>query len=206
MQLQERSVEDWSAVIGDLTNKKQAAHEHLEQLRAQKRDLALEASLGSTDARKALKQINEKLSLLALEGDDWDAALAQAQSQKQQAEQAEAANAERERQAHITENIQLYLVECAAIDALLKKLAERFAAAKHVLDLAESHMNPSERAPIQQLPGRTKFPGTLAAAFFGIGEYIELGQSSMHILHRKELSTYCSSFVDRWIAKSDSTD
>ena len=204
MQLQERSVEDWSAVIGDLTNKKQAAHEHLEQLRAQKRDLALEASLGSTDARKALKQINEKLSLLALEGDDWDAALAQAQSQKQQAEQAEAANAERERQEQITVNLEQYVAEVRKIDALMQELATRFGAARRALEFAEEKMDAMERRPVQQL--KTTFGPTAAAAYFGLGNFLSLGSESSYPQHRKPLAQFVSGFVDRWVAKSESTD
>lgn len=102
MQITENTVNGWSGVIADLTAKRQAAREHLEQLRAQKRDRALEAAMGGGDAKRRLETINAELTKLAFEVDDWDVAVSQAEAEKCKAEAQEAGAAERARQERLS--------------------------------------------------------------------------------------------------------
>lgn len=186
----------WAEVIADLAAKRQAAREHTERLRAQKQELALEAAMGGTDAKKRLATINTELAKLSLESGDWDAAIAQAETAKVNAERAEAERAARDRHRQIGGHLEAYRAEVREIDAGLAALVERFQSAKQALDAAEALMIGTESAPIQQL--RTTFGPTLAAAHAGLGRFIELGSASQHIRHRQPLSQFAAAFTDRW--------
>jgi hypothetical protein len=186
----------WEGILADLAVKRQAARDHAEQLRAQKQELALEAALGGGDARKRLEKINGELAKLALEGDDWSAAITQAEQAKRQAECAEAEAAECDRREQIGAALKHYLAEVREIDVGFAMLAAHFAAAKQSLDMAEGLMTGTEGQPLQQL--RSKWGATLAAAFAGLGKYIELGPASMHTQHRQPLAQFAASFTDRW--------
>jgi hypothetical protein len=199
MELQTQTAEQWVGVLADLETKRQAALDHAEQLRAQKRDLALEAAMGSGEAKKQLGKINSEITRLALEGDDFDAAISQAESQLSLARQAEADAAEQERQSQIAASLELYFAEVQGIDAALASLVAQFAAAKAHLDTAEDLMTGQERTPVQQL--YSTWGPTLAAAHYGLGQFIELGQSSSHIIHRAPLAKFAMSFIDRWMAE-----
>ena len=56
----------WEGVLADLAVKQQASRDHTERLRIQKQELALEAALGGSDARRRLEKINAELARLAL--------------------------------------------------------------------------------------------------------------------------------------------
>lgn len=196
MQLQQ-TTEQWAGVIADLTTKRQAAVDHLSQLREEKRDLALESAMGSGEAKKQLAKINVELARLALEGDDWDAAVSQAEASKRRAEQVAADVAEQARQEQISSALEKYLTEVRGIDAALEALAAKFAAARTHLDAADALMDGRERQPTQQL--RSLFGATLACAHFGLGESIQLGPQAAHVIHRQPLTRYAMGFIDRWL-------
>src|ERR1017187_3112951 len=187
----------WEAVIADLAAKRQAARDHTERLRTQKQELALEAAMGGTDARKRLAAINAELAKLTLEADDWDSAITQAEHAKLQAERAESEAADRDRHQQIGAHLEAYLAEVREIDSGIAALVERFQSAKQALDAAEALMVGTEAAPIQQL--RTTFGPTLAAAHAGLGRHGELGSASQHIRHRQPLSQFVLPFTDRWM-------
>jgi DNA repair exonuclease SbcCD ATPase subunit len=196
VQLTANTVNGWSGVLADLAAKQQAAREHTERLRTQKQALALEAAMGSPDARKRLAQINQELAKLALESTDLDAALTQAEQSRLQAEAEQAEQAERARNKQITVHLEQYLKEVREIDKDFAQLASHFLAAKSAQDAAEALMTREERTPLQQL--RSKFGPTLAAAHVGLGNHIELGPASMHIPHRQPLAAFAAPFTDRW--------
>lgn len=190
------TVQGWSGVLADLTAKRQSARDHLEQLRAQKKDLALEAAMGSTDAKRKLDKTNAELNKLAFELDDSDMAIAQAEAQKQQAEAVEATTAEQQRREQIAVNLGQYFVAVQEIDDGLRLLAARFAVARQHLDRAEVLMIGQERAPFVQL--RSLWGATLAAAHFGLGDHIQLGDRAANYAHRQPLASYAAPFVKDW--------
>jgi len=195
--MQEQTVEQWSGVLADLAAKRQQAQEHVARLRAEKQNLALEAAMGGGDAQKKLAKVNAELARLDLEGDDWDAAIAQAEQAKRKAEQAAADSAERDRRARIGTALTTYMQSVADIDAAMQILSQRFGEAAQSLDRAEALMNGPERAPVQQL--QSLWGATLAAANCGLGAFIALGQESSHLVHRQPLAAYIKPFVDPWI-------
>lgn len=197
MQLQEQTTREWAGVIADLTTKRQAAVDETTRLRDEKKALALEAAMGGGDAQKRLKVVNTELATAALKVDDWDQAVLQAQAQLSQAEEAAAAAREQARQEKISDALADYFAVVHEIDAGLVSLAERFAAAKGHLDVAEALMNGPERQPVQQL--RTQWGATQAAAFFGLDQSIELGPAAGHVTYRQPLAKYVFSFIDRWV-------
>jgi hypothetical protein len=71
LQLQDNSVDGWAAVIKDLTSKRQSLLQALEQLRAQKRDLALEASMGSDSAEKQSAKLSAEIATMSLQVDEY---------------------------------------------------------------------------------------------------------------------------------------
>jgi DNA repair exonuclease SbcCD ATPase subunit len=188
MQLTENTVDGWSGVLTDLAAKRQAARDRTERLRTQKQELALEAAMGGTDAKKRLKEINGELAKADLEAADWTSAIAQAEQSKRQAERAEAETADRVRHEQIAAHLEAYLKDVREIDAGLAALVEHFQSAKQSLDAAEALMVGSEGTPIQQL--RSAFGPTLAAAHAGLGKFIELGASAGHIQHRQPLERF----------------
>jgi len=197
MQLTENTPAQWETVIADLTAKRQSTLQHLEQLRAERKTLALDASLGDEAATKRLKTLNADINRLALEVDQFDTALAEAASGKRKAQAAADVEAELARQAQIGQHLQKYYVEVEKIDDGLRQLAEHFTQAKRHLDVAENLMNAAERTPTQQL--RSLWGPTLAAAHFGLGEFVGLGQLAMHTAHRKPFADYAIGFIDRWV-------
>ena len=100
-QLVENTPSQWQTVIADLTTKQQAAREHIESLRKQKQELALEAAMGGSDAKKKLDKANGELARLTLESDDWDSAIATARSRLADSQASVAAEAERARRSEI---------------------------------------------------------------------------------------------------------
>jgi hypothetical protein len=48
----------WESVIADLAARQQGAREHVERRREEKRELTLEAALGSVDAERRLAKVN----------------------------------------------------------------------------------------------------------------------------------------------------
>jgi hypothetical protein len=75
MQTVENTPDGWSGVITELESKHASAMTHIEQLRQQKHELALDASLGSEEARKRLSKINGELNRLSLDIDDPNTAI-----------------------------------------------------------------------------------------------------------------------------------
>ena len=67
MQTVENTPTCWSEVIAELEQKHASAMTHIEQLRAQKHELALDASLGSEHAKKCLTRVNGELTWLSYE-------------------------------------------------------------------------------------------------------------------------------------------
>jgi chromosome segregation ATPase len=197
MQVAENTVEGWGGVIADLAAKRQAAEENVGRLRAQKQELALEAAMGSGDAKKRLAAVNAELTRAAFEMDDLETALARAEGEKQTAGQVEAADAERQRKARIGESLKQYLAAVLEIDDALQLAATRFTAARQTLDTAESLMTAPECQPLQQL--RSQWGPTLAAAHYGLGEFIELGRASAHTPHRQRLEAFTVPFVEPWL-------
>jgi chromosome segregation ATPase len=192
-----KPAQEWEGVIADLAAKQQASQEHNERLRTQKQELALEAAMGSTDAKKRLKEINAELAKLALEGDDFDAAIRQAESAWTNAEHAEAEAAEHDRRAKIGESMKCYRDSVSRIDAGLAALVEHFKAATANLDAAEALMTATESQYIRQL--RTVFGPTLAASHFGLGRFLELGPTARHIQDRQPLEAYARPRISGWV-------
>jgi len=198
MQLQETTTVQWESVIADLTAKRQSALTQLEQLRAEKRTLALDAAMGNEEAKHRLSEVNAEINRLALEVDDFDIALQRANSEKQKAADHAAIEAEQKRQRELQEAVRQYYSHVKEIDELLQTLANRFATAKEALHRAEAFMNSEERVPIQQL--HSLWGATLACAFYGLDRSISFGREAQHVIHRQPLARYTFSFVNRWIA------
>jgi chromosome segregation ATPase len=131
--IHENTIDDWSGVVADLTAKRQAAHEHLQQLRAQKRELALEAAMGGGEAKKRLERTNAELSKLAFEIDDWDVAIVQAQAEKEQAEKSLAEVAEQARQKELSMLALAAVRHAAEYTASLRQAVKAGAALKMVV-------------------------------------------------------------------------
>jgi hypothetical protein len=197
MQSAEKTVSSWNSVIADVAVKRQNTNERIEHLRKEKQCLALESAMGSTDAEARLAKINTELTRLAFEVDEFDMALKQAEAERQRAEQAEAAAAERGRQSTVRNDIEQYFAEVRAIDDALAGIVSHFRAAREILQRAESRMTSEERTPLSQL--RSDFGATLAAAHYGLSEFIELGRGAAYTAHRQPFQKYALGFVDRWI-------
>ena len=65
----------------------------------------------------------------------------------------------------------------------MRLLASRITAARQMRDRAEALMSAQERVPVPQL--RSLFGGTLAAAHYGLGDFLQLGQQSTYVTHRQ---------------------
>lgn len=192
----------WNSVISDLTAKRQTMLDHLERLRQQKRELALEAAMGGAEARKKLAKVNAELSQTTLELDALESAGAEAESRREEAEQSEAETAEHQRQQRVTESLAAFAEAVNSIDDGLRALVSKFAKAKQHLDRAEVLMNGQERLPFQQV--RSQWGATLAAAHCGLGDYISLGRESMHVgAHGKSLAEYVTPYLEPWLGATD---
>jgi hypothetical protein len=199
--LTEQTVDGWSGVITDLTAKRQNHIERLTKLRQQKADISLEAAMGSPAAKTKLTKINEELHHLMIQAEDFDSAIAHAEAKKHAAENAEADTAEQERQARITESLVRFNDHVQQIDLFMQDLVNHLSAAMQELERAEVDMTADERTPMQMLHG--EWGPTLAAAHYGLGTYIQLGDRSMHIQHRKPLEQFVRSFIERWLPKKE---
>ena len=153
--------------------------------------------MGGVEARKRLEKVNTELAKLALESNDWDAAIRQAETAQVKAAATEAEAAEHDRRAKIGVAMERYSGEVLKIDRALAALVEHFIAATANLDAAEALMTATESQYIRQL--RTVFGPTLAAAHFGLGRYIELGATARHIQDRQPLEEYARPRVSGWV-------
>ena len=138
MQIVETTPEGWAQAIAELEQKHASAMTQVEQPRAQKQELALDAGLGSEDAGKCLTKINGDLNKISLEIDDLNTALASARDQQKAAEKTASAEAELARQKQIGEALEQFYATAKEIDDSLRILASRCAAARQQLDRAES--------------------------------------------------------------------
>lgn len=132
MQL-ENTPTQWDSVVADLAAKRQSTESRLKELRAEKRSLALDAAMGSDDARKRLSKINTDLNRLALEIDEIEMALQGATSEKENADSAASVAAEAERQEQIREALRSYLEEVRNIDDALRLVAAARTAERYAL-------------------------------------------------------------------------
>jgi len=190
----------WSGLIAHLTAKRQSAAEHIEQLRTQKRELALEAAMGSADAKKRLKEINTELARVALDVDDFDMALKQAEAGRGQAEQAAAEAAQREREAEMGKLAR----------QLLKKAAEYTAAAGAMCDAAEgvktlAHAmialaKPEEMAGLNRL--LEPAPYMRAAEHAGLRDHLEFRPYPGPREHVVALEEELALHLSRWITNA----
>jgi hypothetical protein len=201
MPVTDTSPAGWAVVIAELEGKHQSAQDHLQQLRAQKHELALDASTGGEEARKRLNRVNADLAKLSLEIDDLSMAIRAAQDQKKSAEDAVSAENEKQRQ----QNIATSMAQCHAwsqrVDEIMRDLASAFSEVRANLNEAEILMNDRERVPVQQL--RTLFGPTLACAFYGLGDFIQLGQQATYITHRQPYARFVMGLIDRWIQRGE---
>jgi hypothetical protein len=141
MQLAENTPAQWESVIADLTAKRQSTLAHLEQLRAEKRSLALDAALGNEEAQKRSQKLSADINKLSLEVDEIGMALTQANGEKTRAESEARQLAERQRQEQLRLAVVAYFREVQKIDTALEKLAQRFQSTKGKLRAAEELMD-----------------------------------------------------------------
>ena len=58
-------------------------------------------------------------------------------------------------------------------------------------------MDSQERVPVQQL--RTFWGCTLAAAHYGLGDWLRLGSEAQHVIHRQPYQKFVLGLIDRWV-------
>jgi hypothetical protein len=185
-------IDRWAGVINQLSAKRVEAQQTLETLRTEKRELALEASLGSEPARQRSQLLSAEINRIALEIDEYGQAIQQASANKQTAQNQAAADAENQRQEKLTHLVRQYFNLVTKCDATCIKLVQQFQAAREKLQQCESKMNAQQRVPIQQL--YSLWGATNAAAHHGLGKFLELGPSAGHLIHRKPLLGLCLVF------------
>jgi len=195
------TVSGWGGVIAELMGKRQTSQEHLERLRKQKRDLALEAALGNTDAQKRLIKINAELAQTAAQGNDWDAAIQQAETRRGEAHKSEAETAEAERKAKIGSHLASYFGHVQRIDKLLAEIAAECKAAWGDLSSTQPLLTDSERPRLRQC--FSKFGLTLAMAHFGLDAFSEIAVVSGFRIHRKPLSEQVGPMVHGWLQQTE---
>lgn len=156
------TIEGWQQVITDLASKRQAAQDHAERLRGEKRGLALEAVMGSAEAKKRLDKINNDLGRFEREAEDWDAAIARAEGEKQKASEIATAKAEEARQAELRKLAAVAFQHAREFDTAAHKAAEAGAKVKAALQAIEQSTRPDERQGFAQFVG---------PPFIGCGSY-----------------------------------
>ena len=185
----------WAGVIADLQSKQQAAREHAEQLQAQKRALALESAMGSPEAKKQLTKINGELTRMALEGEDWTAALSQAEASRQLAEQTEKDAAERERQAELSA---LAATVINHASAALQQAVKAGAALKLVIQNMINRANTSEQPNLDRILQRSCY--MRAAQFAGLQSFVEFqgypGPKDQVVALETEIGVYLGKWLN----------
>jgi len=188
---------NWGGIIDDLTTKRQAAHRHLEQLRAQKRELALEAAMGGGDAKKRLEKTNAELSKLAFEIDDWDVAITQAQAAKEQAEKSAAEAAERARQEELSVLAATAVRHAAEFSASLRQAVKVGATLKMVIANMLGRATPDERPYLSRLLEAGPF--MRAAEHAGLKAHMEFQGYPGPRDHVVALEDALAILLDRWL-------
>ncbi len=206
---QQPAIEDnkptrWERVITDLAAKRLTTRDSLGQLRAQKRDLVLEAAMGGRDAKKRLESVNAELSKLAFEIDDWDVALSQAEQAKRQAEQFAAETAERARLEEMSRLAAAVMRHAAEFTDAIRQAVK----AGSVLKMAVANMlaraTPEERPQLNRLLE----PGSYmrGAEFAGLRSHLEFASYAGPKAHVVALEDALSIFLGRWLQPADSQD
>lgn len=201
-ELAENAPARWESIITDLTAKQQTAREHVEQLRTQKRDLALEAAMGGADARKKLEKANAELARLTLESDDWDAAIAQAQRHLADAREAEAAEAEKKRKAEMRALASTVVRHAEEFTSSLRQATKAGEALKLVIRNMIARANPQERVHLDQLL-QTGGPYMRAAEHAGLRAHIEFMGYPGPREHILALEDAISIHLGGWLIKEE---
>jgi len=191
------TVEGWAGVIADLQSKQQAAREHAEQLQAQKHALALESAMGSPEAKKALTKINAELSRLALEGDDWHAALTQAEASKKLAEQAEAETADRQRQAELSKLATTVIGHAAAYTKALREAVDAGERLKQTIRQMIPLARPDEMANLNRILEAGCW--MRCAQFAGLRTHIDFRPYVGPAEHLGPLETELAVYLGKWL-------
>jgi hypothetical protein len=197
MQQENRTAAQWEEIIGNLSSRGRNADAEVVALASEGDQLSLDAELGVGDTAQRLKKLRaEQLEKLVC-ASNLQAALEAAKQRHAEALEREAAEAEKKRQEQLPAASKQLMEAARLIDDSLRALAARFAAFRQALDRLEAVASGSERQALQQV--RSLFGPTLACAYHGLHEFVELGPRAGHIPHRKPLADYVQTFVAAWI-------
>ena len=203
MQPRENTPARWESVIADLSVKASRYETEITELTTNRDALALDAELNINGASQKLQKLQADIASKQSASSTIHIAIEQAQSKLANARKVEAEAAEQERQRQLAMLLGEFVESVQRTDALLERLSEQFQASRARLDEAMALMTPAESAPFQQL--RSQFAPTLAASYYGLGDFVQLGPLAGHIQHRQKFEQFVSGFVDRWIPKPDTS-
>jgi seryl-tRNA synthetase len=193
----ENTVTGWSAVISELSAKQQAANQHNERLRTEKRELALEAAMGSSDAKKRLDKLNAELTKLAFECDDFQVAIAQAQDAKLKATQAEKDAVELQRISDLSKLATVAIELAEEFTAGLAQAAKAGAAVKVVTREMLQHATLGERPNLERILQTGIY--MRAAEHAGLRAHLDLAPYAGPKDHLVPLEDAISTFLGRWL-------
>jgi hypothetical protein len=197
----ENTSQRWESVIKDLTGRQRAISDHTERLRAQKRDLVLDAALGSADAKKKLEKINAELTRSAFEVDEWNEAIVQAQVQLEAAGKAEAEAAIRARHKELAALALVAVHHARTYTAALKQAATAADVLKRVVENMKSVAAPEERQGLDHLLGTGPF--MRAAEYAGLRHHIEFAAYPGPQSHVGAMEDELTAHLERWLTSAD---
>jgi hypothetical protein len=187
------SAQDWQEVIAELQQKIDTARQELTELEAEQASMSLDSELGSKEAQLRVAQLTKEIAKLQSSAGITLAAVVHANARLQEDQAREAQEKETQRRQAIQAGMREYMTAVRTIDQNLMNLCHSFTQAKEILQRATGLMTLTERPPFTQL--QTLWGATLAAAHFGLGEFISLGPEAQHHRHRQSLEDYTATFT-----------
>jgi hypothetical protein len=191
------TTDGWAGVIANLREKQQAAQKHTEELQAQKHSLALEAAMGSPEARKQLAKINVELSRLSLEAEDWHAAITQAEASKKLAEKAEKDAAELERQRELSKLASTVISYAAEFTDALRQAVKAGERVKLVVQNMANRATSDEQSSLNRILERNAY--MRCAEFVGLRNHLDFPPYSGPREHLGPLENEIGVYLSRWL-------
>jgi hypothetical protein len=188
------SAADWARVRDDLQAKIEQAQAQIAQMEGEQASLSLDAELGSAEARQRIVQLGEEIHVRQRESALTVAAMGSARRKLHEAQQREAAEQEADRRRQIVQAVGQCVVHVQAVDAAMRHLAAELRASRESLDEALNLMTSAERLQVQML--LRPFGPTMAACYFGLNRFLDLGQTAMHHNHYQTLESFTRPYLD----------
>jgi hypothetical protein len=192
----DNTVSGWSQVIRDLQAKQATNNSQIEELRATKKSLALEATMGNVEAKKRLDKLNAELNKHAMDADDFVIAVAAATAERNKAVQAEKDTIELQRQAELSKLATSATLAASKFTEAVRNAVSAGREAKATLLEMTRLAKPDEQANIRRLMDTSPYERT--GEYLGLRDFIEWRSYTGPKEHLGPLETEFESLLSRW--------